>query len=142
STPFAGSGLFLVEVAHEGNQASAPEEVDVVDRVVRSLLDVQWVGRDGDTRALVANDVLVLAPYNVQVGALRRRLRDAGVQRVGGVNNRGGEPTGGAGNLRDRGKRTPMATAGEPAGLPAAQASLPSRLNDSEPMQLTGLASP
>jgi len=85
STPFAGSGLFLVEVAHEGNQASAEEEVDVVDRVVRSLLDMQWVDRDGDTRALIASDVLVLAPYNVQVGALRRRLRDAGVQRVGTV---------------------------------------------------------
>jgi len=87
STPFAGSGLFLVEVAHEGNQASAPEEVDVVDQVVRSLLtaDVQWVGRKGDARALVGDDVLVLAPYNAQVAALRRRLRNAGVQRVGTV---------------------------------------------------------
>ena len=85
STPFAGSGLFLVEVAHEGNQASAPEEVDVVDQVVRSLLtaDVQWVGRKGDARALVGDDVL--APYNAQVAALRRRLRNAGVQRVGTV---------------------------------------------------------
>src|SRR5439155_17264741 len=47
STPFAGSGLFLVEVAHEGNQASAPEEVNIVDQVVRSLLtaDVPWLGR-------------------------------------------------------------------------------------------------
>src|SRR6266446_4738951 len=43
STPFAGSGLFLVEVAHEGNQASALEDVDMVDCVVRSLLDMQWV---------------------------------------------------------------------------------------------------
>ena len=32
-TPFAGSGLFLVCVEHEGNEASAPEEVAVVDRV-------------------------------------------------------------------------------------------------------------
>jgi uncharacterized protein len=87
STPFAGSGLFLVEVAHEGNQASAPEEVDVVDRVVRSLLagDVAWVGREGAPRPLAADDVLVLAPYNAQVAALRRTLRDAGVHRVGTV---------------------------------------------------------
>ena len=74
-------------VAHEGNQASAPEEVDVVDRVVRSLLarDVQWVGREGGPRRLVANDVLVLAPYNAQVAALRRKHLDSGVHRVGTV---------------------------------------------------------
>ena len=44
-----------------------------------------WVGRKGNARALVADDVLVLAPYNAQVAALRRRLRGAGVQRVGTV---------------------------------------------------------
>jgi uncharacterized protein len=84
-TPFAGSGLFLVEVAHEGNQASAPEEVDAVERVVRSLLVTDWAGREGEPRRLVGDDVLVLAPYNAQVAALRRRLRDASVHRVGTV---------------------------------------------------------
>jgi uncharacterized protein len=85
STPFAGNGLFLVEVAHEGNQASAAEEVEVVDRVVRSLPGSEWVNENGTRRPLVADDVLVLAPYNAQVAALRRRLRDAGIHRVGTV---------------------------------------------------------
>jgi hypothetical protein len=84
-SPFAGSGLFLVEVVHEGNQASAPEEVDVVDRVVRSLLETDWVDKDGKSRPLVAHDILVLAPYNAQVAALRRKLRAVGVDRVGTV---------------------------------------------------------
>jgi uncharacterized protein len=87
TAPFAGSGLFLVEVTHEGNQATAPEEVDVVERVVRSLLncDATWVPRDGDAKDLGGGDVLVLAPYNAQVAALRRRLDSLGVRRVGTV---------------------------------------------------------
>jgi predicted RecB family nuclease len=85
ATLFAGSGLFLVEVEHEGNQASAPEEVDVVERVVRSLLGAEWIPRDGVPRALAGDGVLVLAPYNAQVAALRRRLRELGVLRVGTV---------------------------------------------------------
>ncbi len=87
ATPFAGSGLFLVEVAHEGNQASAIEEVDVVDRIARSLVarGSKWVDRKAVVHDLAADDVLVLAPYNAQVAALRRKLRDAGFQRVGTV---------------------------------------------------------
>jgi hypothetical protein len=85
-TPFAGN-LFLVEIAHEGNRASAPEEVAEVDHIVRSLLapGVKWIPRLGDPRDVAANDILVLAPYNAQVAALRRRLRDAGIERVGTV---------------------------------------------------------
>jgi len=69
--------------------------VDVVDRVVRSLLTGRWVGRKGNARALVADDILVLAPYNAQVGALRRQLRGAGVQRVGTVGQVPGPGSGG-----------------------------------------------
>lgn len=85
--PFAGSGLFLVEVPHDGNQASAPEEVDAVERIVRRLLAPTrtWVNCDGDTLTLGPGDVLVLAPYNAQVSALRERLRPLGVERVGTV---------------------------------------------------------
>jgi len=86
-TPFAGSGAFLVEVPHDGNQASAPEEVEVVERIVRSLLapGVQWIDGEGVRRDLVPDEVLVLAPYNAQVAALRRRLRGLHVSRVGTV---------------------------------------------------------
>jgi superfamily I DNA and/or RNA helicase len=86
-TPFAGAGLFLVEVPHEGNQARAPEEVDVVERVVRSLLapGVLWIDAQGTARRLGPDRVLVLAPYNAQVAALRERLRPLGVERVGTV---------------------------------------------------------
>jgi len=85
--PFSGAGLFLVESIHEGNQAVAPEEVDSVGRVVESLLKPggTWTARDGSTRALAPRDILVVAPYNAQVAALRKHLARFGVDRVGTV---------------------------------------------------------
>jgi len=85
-TPFAGAGLFLVEVSHEGNQAQADEEVEAVAGVVGSLLrGTTWTDRDGRARPLVADDLLVVAPYNAQVAALKRRLASFDVRRVGTV---------------------------------------------------------
>jgi uncharacterized protein len=85
-TPFAGTGLFLVEVPHEGNQAQSNEEIEAVAAVVQSLLNgTTWTDKDGATRPLEPKDILVIAPYNAQVGALRRRLAPFGVGRVGTV---------------------------------------------------------
>lgn len=86
-SPFAGAGLFLVEVLHEGNQAQSNEEVAAVAAIVQSFLHpgARWTERDGRTRALTPNDVLVVAPYNAQVAALQQRLAAFGVRRVGTV---------------------------------------------------------
>jgi len=87
ATPFVGAGLFLVEVAHQGNQAQSLEEVDAVVAIARSLLQpsTTLTDADGKTRALEPKDILVVAPYNSQVSALRRALADAHVDRVGTV---------------------------------------------------------
>ena len=84
---FAGAGLFLVEVAHEGNQADAPEEAEAVTRIVAELLGAgtRWADKHGQERELVADDILVIAPYNAQVDRLRRRLDGTGITRVGTV---------------------------------------------------------
>jgi len=86
-TPFAGAGLFLVEVPHEGNQAQSNEEADAVTLIVQNLLrhGTTWTDRDDRTRALKPSDVLVVAPYNAQVSALRRQLSPFEVTRVGTV---------------------------------------------------------
>ena len=85
STAFAGSGLCLVNVWHQGNQAHSVEEIDVVTRVVRSLLqaDTTWTDVLGQTRRLEEDDILVVAPYNAQVSALKRGLAPFQVTRVG-----------------------------------------------------------
>jgi uncharacterized protein len=86
-TPFAGGGLFLVQIPHEGNQAVSREEVDAVARIATSLLEkgIMWTDRDGNTRPLQPSDLLVVAPYNAQVAALRERLAALGIDRVGTV---------------------------------------------------------
>ncbi|HLU39765.1 MAG TPA: TM0106 family RecB-like putative nuclease [Planctomycetota bacterium] len=84
---FAGAGLFLVEVAHEGNQARAPEEVEAITAIARELLAgaMTYTAHDGSERPLEPKDVLVIAPYNAQVAALRTALEPLGVRRVGTV---------------------------------------------------------
>lgn len=86
-SPYARTGLQLVEVEHEGNQAHSGEEVEAVAEIARSLLSnsCNWTDRRGAVRPLVPEDILVVAPYNAQVSALREALRGFGVTRVGTV---------------------------------------------------------
>jgi predicted RecB family nuclease len=77
-TRFAGAGLWLVPVEHEGNTSSSPEEAECVAELVAELLgaDVRWCARDGVERELSADDVLIVAPYNAHVRALQERMPD------------------------------------------------------------------
>jgi uncharacterized protein len=82
------AGHWFVGVEHHSNQNSSPEEVDVVEALVRDLTapGVTWFnGKPGveERVPLTLKDILVIAPYNVQVSNLSERLgRDA---RVGTV---------------------------------------------------------
>ncbi len=86
TSPFEGAGLWVVTVAHEGNQNSSPEEVKMAERITSALLrtDAQWVDGEGAVHPMTADDILVVAPYNAQVGLLGERLQSRGV-RVGTV---------------------------------------------------------
>jgi superfamily I DNA and/or RNA helicase len=86
-TPCAGAGLFLIETLHEGNQAQSEEEVRAVSAIVEAILKpgVTWTDRHENTRPIEPKDILVVAPYNAQVGALTRELERHGVKRVGTV---------------------------------------------------------
>ena len=70
TTPF-GTGLRYIEVAHEGNRQDSREEVDAVRAEVDRLL------------AAGVRDLMVVAPYNAQVNALREALPES--VRVGTV---------------------------------------------------------
>jgi predicted RecB family nuclease len=71
-----GAGLWFVPVMHEGNRNSAPEEVEVVARIVESLLapGVRWFRSVGNSRAVESKDILIVAPYNAQVSDILARL--------------------------------------------------------------------
>jgi uncharacterized protein len=82
--PFPGAELWYVPVAHEGNQNSAPEEVERIGEIVEGLLggDVAWIDADGERHPLEPEHVLIVAPYNAQVAAIGRRLPHAKVGTV------------------------------------------------------------
>ncbi len=77
-TSFSGSGLFHVPVNHEGNQNSSPEEVEMIGQIVDDLTRaaVTWTDRKNNEHSLQRNNILIVAPYNAQVAALRKALPD------------------------------------------------------------------
>lgn len=69
--PWSGTGLRWVPVSHIGNTTSAPEEAQVIADIVAKLLGADWTDQNGRTQPISIDDVLVVAPYNVQAALLR-----------------------------------------------------------------------
>ncbi len=75
SVGLSGSGIRFLPIEHDGNGQWSHEEVEAIRREAEILLaggtftDVQ-----GGTRPLTPADILVVAPYNMQVHRLRERL--------------------------------------------------------------------
>ena len=81
-----GTGLWVLPVAHEGNQNCSPEEVDAIEFLIDRLLGVrgEWIEREGVVEPITPAHILIVAPYNSQVALLADRLGPRGV-RVGTV---------------------------------------------------------
>lgn len=73
-TSFPEAGAFWVEVAHEGNAQISTEEVAAVAATAADLLKGTWTDKDGQARPVRQSDIIVVAPYNAQVNALRDAL--------------------------------------------------------------------
>ena len=74
SDVYPHTGAFWVSVEHEGNAQIAMEEVEAIRRSAEGLLGGCWTDKSGDTRAIEEADIIVVAPYNAQVNALREAL--------------------------------------------------------------------
>jgi len=63
-------------VEHEGNRNSSAEEVELIAKIVDSLLKpgVEWFYSKGNKKALTKEDILIVAPFNAQVADLSARL--------------------------------------------------------------------
>ena len=84
--PFSrGAGPRLHQVATAGADNESPIEADAVAQLARSVVEAgaSWVDRTGIRRPIGWDDILIVAPYNAQVGAIKRRL--PGQARVGTV---------------------------------------------------------
>ena len=88
-TPLAGTGLRWIPVVHADNAVESSEEAAVLRDLITAALEggACWTDMDDRTVPLDLADVLVVAPYNLQVRVIRRRLADAGFDetRVGTV---------------------------------------------------------
>ena len=68
------TGARLQPVDHAGRSQVCPEEVEAVDDLVRRLQRADFTPADGPARRIRLTDILVVAPYNAQVNALRQAL--------------------------------------------------------------------
>lgn len=68
------SGLSFVDVEHAGCGQRSEQEAEVVSWLFDSLIDQEWVDRDGKKRTLTLDDILVVTPYNMQVACLEGTL--------------------------------------------------------------------
>lgn len=72
-------GVHPVTVEHRDNSIVSAEEAAEVTRLVDSLIGTRWKEEEGTAvRPIEPSDIIVVAPYNAQVGAIRRMLDDAG----------------------------------------------------------------
>ncbi|TDQ44176.1 TM0106 family RecB-like putative nuclease [Actinorugispora endophytica] len=79
--------LYRVPVEHAGRSTHSPEEVEAVVALARSLVGTAFTEPGAPARPLDGSDILVVAPFNLQVRSLRTSLEAAGLDgvRVGTV---------------------------------------------------------
>ncbi|WP_132249227.1 TM0106 family RecB-like putative nuclease [Methylobacterium segetis] len=77
------AGLAFRPVVHTGCRQRSQAEVDEVRAILDSLLGQRVVDRKGRERRMSLDDVLVVAPYNMQVNLLKRCLPEGA--RIGTV---------------------------------------------------------
>jgi uncharacterized protein len=73
---FVGNGLRFVPVPHTDNHNRSDEEVEVIAAIVDELRDGNhhWTDMSGRSAVISLDEILVIAPYNAQVSALRAAL--------------------------------------------------------------------
>ena len=77
------SGILFSPVIHDGNSQASDEEVERVLELTSELLQSELTDTNGESRRLTIDDILFVAPYNMQVRRLRDALPDGA--RVGSV---------------------------------------------------------
>lgn len=68
------TGIAFARVEHEGCSQQSIEEAQLVAELVRNLLEQRYLSRDEVERSMELNNILVVAPYNLQVNLLKRCL--------------------------------------------------------------------
>ena len=77
--PLGGVGIRYVPIQHAGAGNRSHDEADWIAGAIESLIGRPWTDDDGHTRSMEVRDVLIVAPYNAQVGEIRTTVE----QRLG-----------------------------------------------------------
>ncbi|HEY9733597.1 MAG TPA: TM0106 family RecB-like putative nuclease [Drouetiella sp.] len=76
------SGVVWIPVEHEGNVQASDEEVERIEQLVKDLLQCCYADKHGHTRPVTLADILIVAPYNMQVRKIASRINGAQVASV------------------------------------------------------------
>lgn len=68
------TGAYFIPVDHDGNIQISHEEINAIKACVSQLLTGTWTNKNGITRLISENDIIIVAPYNAQVNALQEEL--------------------------------------------------------------------
>lgn len=77
------TGIRYIPIEHDACSQRSQEEADLVVELVNSLLKQRYRDKKGQEHPLTLNDILVVAPYNMQVNLLKKMLPEGA--RVGTV---------------------------------------------------------
>lgn len=68
------SGISYAPLEHSGCSQQSQEEAQLIREVYDSALQQEYLDRDGNVDKVTAGNILVVAPYNMQVNLLRQML--------------------------------------------------------------------
>jgi uncharacterized protein len=68
------TGIRFVAADHDGCSQRSEHEAGIVSELYRNLLKQRYVDKKGETHRITEDNILVVAPYNMQVNLLRRTL--------------------------------------------------------------------
>ena len=74
NTHLPGEGIALIHARHTGCSQKNTYEGDILKQHYHDLLGQSFTDKDGGTRPITIDDILVVTPYNVQVNYLRSIL--------------------------------------------------------------------
>jgi uncharacterized protein len=70
-----GSGILFVPSDHkEDSTTSSEDEAQLVEELVQELLNCSFTDKQGATRKLTLDDIMIIAPFNLQVKEISRRI--------------------------------------------------------------------
>jgi predicted RecB family nuclease len=70
----SGSGIFYLSCEHEGNSQASDEEVAVIQNLFKDLIGRSYTDKTNKKQSINPSDILVVAPYNLQVRKLQEAL--------------------------------------------------------------------